>query len=146
MIKELEKLITERLNYTDDEEYKVCLKKVSTGYKLTLQETSYDAVDIKLNIECDKNTSRTELMYLFIKELYREEINWRTKEIHRTKSFLYRKAKQLATWVARNNTNKIENINKEIVERYKETEKLKQEVAYYKQFISVFYGIKTELE
>ncbi|NGT96515.1 hypothetical protein G6Y98_12025 [Clostridium perfringens] len=145
MIKELERILTKRLKHQTfiDDEFSVKITKQELGYKLCIKST-----DNKIELFADvlEDIDLSQLMYLFIKNLYYTEVNWRTKEIHRTKSFLYRKAKQLATWSARNNTDKVEKINKEIVERYKETENLKQEVAYYKQFVSVFYDIKTDIE
>lgn len=151
-LEKLEGLIEKRLNVLAsngaEETYEAVLEKVPTGYKLNIYDASgISDLDLELYADCIKwDIPDNELMYLFIKNLYQTEINWRNKYIKETKNFLYRKAKSLELWTRRSNPKKVQKINKEMIDRFIENENCKIDLSTYKGIVNVLYTIKNELE
>lgn len=80
-----------------------------------------------------------------ISNVYDKEINWRNSVIRNWKAFSSMKVKSLSTWMARGNTKKVNKINEELVNRYKLVESYKNDVNYYKMFVSSLYFVKDNL-
>lgn len=75
--------------------------------------------------------------------IYNEDINYRKRIIRNYKgSFLSRKIKSLNNAIAKGNTDKVNAINMEIIEKYKQSEKCKNELVEFKSFISLLYRTK----
>ena len=75
-----------------------------------------------------------------IKNIYREDVNWRNSRIKRFKSgFMSNKVRSLNTAMKNNNEKRIKQINEDIVVEYRYCENLKNQVCTYKKFISLIY-------
>lgn len=75
--------------------------------------------------------------------IYAEDINYRKRTISNYKgAFLSRKIKSLSNAMAKGNTDKVNEINMEIVEKYKQAEKCKNELTEFKSFVSLLYRTK----
>lgn len=149
-LKRLEGLIKNELMIVmemDADELEVTIEKIKTGYKLNVLDlTGLEDCDLELYADCQWDIEEGELLYLFIKSLYDTEINWRSKYIKQTTSYLYRKVGSLELWTRRENEGKINKINNEIIERYKQNQNYKYEIADYKSIINALYNIKNELD
>ena len=145
-IKKIEKEVSKIFslyNSADEGEYKVTISKEKDGYKFNLIDVEFN--DLEYNFVCEGNPiDENELLYGFIKDIYDKEINYRNKFIKETYNFLYRKAKSLALWLKRNNTQKINKINEEIAFRYQENEKMKLKINEYKNLVNILYSIKNQ--
>lgn len=109
---------------------------------------------IKLKIYDDEEllyTYKTQEIYDTLEEnfksligsIYAEDINFRKRYITDFKgSYLTRKMKQLSKAIEKDDNKKINEINKEMTERFKTVELLKIEINDYKAFVSMLYKTK----
>lgn len=78
-----------------------------------------------------------------IGSIYAEDINFRKRIISNYKgAFLSRKIKSLSKAITKENADKVNEINMEIVEKYKQAEKCKNELVEFKSFVSLLYRTK----
>lgn len=75
--------------------------------------------------------------------IYTDDINYRKHYISNYKgAFLTRKIKSLSIAIAKENTDKVNAINAEIVEKYKQAEKCKNQLVEFKNLVSLLYRVK----
>lgn len=75
--------------------------------------------------------------------IYADDINYRKHYISNYKgAFLTRKIKSLSIAIAKENTDKVNAINAEIVEKYKQAEKCKNQLVEFKNLVSLLYRAK----
>lgn len=79
--------------------------------------------------------------------VYVEDINYRKRFINNFKgAFMTRKMKSLSIAISKGNTDKVNKINIELVERYKISEKYKNDINYYKMFVRTLYYVLDKLK
>ncbi|WP_297422136.1 hypothetical protein [Clostridium sp.] len=81
-----------------------------------------------------------------ISALYDEFINPNNRIVRAWKGYINRKVKSLNLAMSKNNTEKVNKINQDMVEQYKKMNDAKFKVSEFKIFINMFYYIKSEYE
>ncbi|MBZ9635522.1 hypothetical protein [Clostridium sp. FP1] len=76
-----------------------------------------------------------------INNIYENEINSRQNYINKNKSFNNRKIKSMALWLSRENIDRVNKINMELVERYNTTIKVTNELSTYKSYVRDLYNV-----
>ncbi|WP_053957148.1 hypothetical protein [Inediibacterium massiliense] len=87
-----------------------------------------------------------ELCKQLISFIYDEEINWRNKIVRGFKTFCNRKIVQLDKYMRTENTEKVEEINRDMIKQYKIVQEQKSEVQFYKMFVSALYYVRNNAE
>ncbi|WP_035290227.1 hypothetical protein [Clostridium sp. KNHs214] len=95
--------------------------------------------------DIEEEATKEEILKQIIYCFYDTEINWRNTYINGWKAFTKRKIKSMCIWNGRDNVEKVRTIEKELMERYTITERYKNQVNYYKNFIRALYEAKNKL-
>lgn len=94
----------------------------------------------------NKSDDIQDIIKQLVSSIYEEEVNPRQKIVRGFKSFSKRKIKSLSVHMGKCNTDKIQEINKEMVNQYKLVERLQHEVNYFKMFVNALYSIKDKFQ
>jgi hypothetical protein len=86
------------------------------------------------------------LMKNLITQFYEDYINHYNRVVRSWSGYSARKVKSINTWLVRNNMDKVNKIQSELVEQYKRYDEARSVVAHNKQFIKMFYHIKDRFE
>ena len=147
-LKEFEKLLNQDF----------CMEQDGYTFKI-LKNSIKDEIDEVIDVISMKVFADDELLYTYsttqvfgtleenikslIGAIYAEDINYRKRNITNYKgTFLSRKIKSLSNAIAKGNADKVNEINMEIVEKYKEAEKCNNELTEFKSFVSLLYRTK----
>lgn len=147
-LKELEKILNEDW-YMEQEGY---------IFKI-INDTAKDEAEETIDVISMQVFTDDELLYTYsttqvfdaleenikslIGAIYAEDINYRKRYVSNYKgAFLTRKIKSLSNAISKGNTDKVNAINAEIVEKYKQAEKCKNELVEFKGFVSLLYRTK----
>ncbi|WP_160678727.1 hypothetical protein [Clostridium sp. C8-1-8] len=87
-----------------------------------------------------------QLLKNMISQFYEDYINHYNRIIRSWSGYSARKVKSINTWLIRNNMDRVNKIQLELVEQYKRFAEAKDVVAHNKQFIKMFYHIKDKYE
>lgn len=74
-----------------------------------------------------------------IRFLYQTEINYRLDCVKDSKNYNNRKIKSLCLWNKREKTNKVEQINRDLIEHYQKIKQYQNEISIYKRYVSDLY-------
>ena len=147
-LKEFEKIL--------NEDY--CVEQDGYYFRI-LKNKVKDETDETINVITMNVLSDDELIYTYrttkicdtleenikslIGSIYAEDINFRKRIISNYKgAFLSRKIKSLSNAITKGNPDKVNEINMEIIEKYKQVEKCKNELVEFKSFVSLLYRTK----
>lgn len=141
---ELQKKFEEYFSECEDEIY--LFKFTSNKESITLmcnmdEEDDYEEV---FRLEMPNVGNFEQLFKELISAMYEKYINEANSFVKNWKNYSARKVRSLLLWTNRNNTEKIAEINKDLIERYIAIENAKCTVRHFKIFISMFYNIKNE--
>lgn len=120
-----------------------CGEGIIDFYKLTFSNTEdgstycYRTKSISNDLE--------QMILEFIGSVYVEDINNRKSIVNNWNAFTSRKVKSLSYWMEKNRTEKVNQLNIDLVEQYKIVEKYKCEIAEYKRFICALYAAKKDI-
>ncbi|GCD13148.1 hypothetical protein [Clostridium tagluense] len=135
--------------FTDFEgntEYTVVLRKSQDVVRIIFIDEDSKCISFTTDVIEDFTTiTMEEILKQLINNIYQEQLNWRNSVIRNWKSFSAQKVKSLTLWLSRGNTDKVDVINLQLVERYKLVEQYKNDVNYYKHFVCALYYIKNNL-
>ena len=110
----------------------------------------YAAHDIKTKdcvlhtntIELLTEGTKEEILTLLIDSIYKQEINARNRIVKDAKNYYTRKIKSLCLHTERGNTKKIQQINEDLIAKYKIVNNLKEDLEFYKGFVRNLYRVK----
>ncbi|MCD3217858.1 hypothetical protein G8S55_11580 [Clostridium botulinum C] len=139
-LKNLEGILNDE-RFNEDKIYKLSklnTKDGSTLLKMTIKESTEEYTYITK--PDDENIES--IILKLVGAIYTADINCRNSYIKGFQAFSKRKIKSLTLWLDKGNEQKVNGINKELVERYKLTEKFRDEVYFYKSFVGDLYQAK----
>jgi molybdopterin converting factor small subunit len=93
-------------------------------------------------IGVNENNDSAALIDDLIKEFYDKYINTRNRSIKGFSGYCNRKLNSLNKAINKGDTDKVTQINLDLLEQYKVMKQNKSEVSFYKMFIKIFYSIK----
>ncbi|MBU3153484.1 hypothetical protein [Clostridium estertheticum] len=73
--------------------------------------------------------------------IYQDKINPRQKFVNETRNFNTRKIESMANWSKKDNCERVNRINTELIERSKKTKEIKSQLSFYRSYVSDFYKI-----
>jgi hypothetical protein len=101
-----------------------------------------DTKEIVLDLCVPMVDNMDELLKNLISAFYEDYINHYNHVIRSWSGYSARKVKSINTWLIRENIDKVNKIQSELVEQYKRYDEAKRVVVHNKQFIKMFYHIK----
>ncbi|NMM65479.1 hypothetical protein HBE96_23150 [Clostridium sp. P21] len=145
------KLIEDTINDREEWEwengcYAYKLSLVKNNIKFVVHDDCNEVFySFYVGIEYIENINIKTILKIIINYLYETEINYRSNYIRRTANTYKTKAKSITLWLDRGNTDRVNKINSEIAERYKQDLIYKREVEEYKEVVRDLYNCLNEL-
>ncbi|MCD3223970.1 hypothetical protein [Clostridium botulinum] len=141
-LKKLEGILN-NTGFNEDRIYKLSKLTSKDGLtllKMTIKESTDEYTYITEPVDDDETVES--IILRLVGAIYAVDINCRNSYIKGFKAFSKRKIKSLTSWLDKGSEQKVNGINKELAERYKLTEKFRNEVYYYKGFVGDLYQAK----
>lgn len=123
--------------------YELYLHKNDIEVDISIEDEEHWGYTV--NVEEMEDVSVRGICKAIINNIYEEDINPKQAFIKETCNYNNRKIKSLSLWTSRENTKKIEEITKELVERFNDHHKAKSKLEEYKSYVCHFYNVLWEL-
>lgn len=137
---ELESLFNEFYMVKDN--YCISISGLDENKTVILSMFEKETHELLFDLQIDYVEDMYRFITSFINHIYNDYINQLEKCISGWSAFSKRKTRSLRLWSERNDTNKISEINKEMIAMYTQIEEAKKQKDFYKQFVHIFYTIR----
>lgn len=141
--KELEQRLNDYWKDSQDEFYSFKVTKADNSINIKCMD---DLSNVDWEIEAEYSDDMAAMITNCISALYDDFINPKNRIVQGWKGYINRKVKSLSGALAKNNTEKVNKINADMVEQYKKMNDAKFMVSQYKIFVHQFYIIKSFYE
>lgn len=122
-----------------------CVQLLQTKDEIIMNVKEDGTEEILNTYTIDTVDDMEQLIKSIICKVYEQDINHRNRIVNGWKSFSKRKVGSMSRWMQKGNTEKVTEINKELIEKYNEVENLKYEVRDLKTLITALYRAKEHL-
>ncbi|WP_294406057.1 hypothetical protein [uncultured Clostridium sp.] len=142
LIVELENLFNNFKRIQDD--YIIDISAIGDEGTVVLSVFEKEYGELLFDLEVDYVEDMYKLITAFINRIYEDYLNYLERIVNGWNAFIKRKTKSLRLWSGRNHTNKVIEINNEIIARYTQMEETKKQRDFYKNFVYIFYTFRDE--
>lgn len=140
LVIELENLFNNFERIQDD--YIIDISAIGNEGTVVLSVFEKEYGELLFDLEVDYVEDVYKLITAFINRIYEDYLNYLERIVNGWNAFIKRKTKSLRLWSGRNDTNKVIEINNEMIDRYTQMEEAKKQSDFYKQFVYMFYSIR----
>lgn len=146
-LKAIENVLNKHEQYEIDNgdyyDYALTLHKNMILFDISVEDEDIQSYEIEI-LDINKTDIKS-ICKLLIKYIYENEINPRQDYVRKANNFRKRKIRSLCLWSERSNQTKVEKINKDLIQHYREVNQYEDEISTYKNYVCDIYSVLWKL-